>query len=67
MCSTCSKLVYAGWAKMKSVTTTWTKSFVCEQCVETIKNLDKELYFPSCCLCEEFLLFGGQIECQWWK
>ena len=45
MCTQCGKWVHAKSAKMKRVTTTLAKGFVCEQCANTIKELNKEIYF----------------------
>ena len=44
MCTKCGKWVHARCMKMKRVTTTLSKR-LCEQCVKTIKEPDKEILF----------------------
>ena len=45
MCTECSEWIDARDAKIKRETTALTKDFVCEQCVKTIKEPDKEVSF----------------------
>ena len=47
MCAKYSEWVHAKFAKMKRVTTTLAKGFVCEKYIETIKELDKEIFFDQ--------------------
>ena len=66
MCTKCNKWVYDRSAKMKRVTTTLAKGFVCRQCAKRIKEPHKKiLFFVEACV--EFLLLGGQVDCQWSK
>ena len=68
MCTKCGKWVLSGCAKIKKVTSTMEKGFVCELCVNTTKGIVKPseeiLLFDQVEFVKSFLLFGGQVECQ---
>ena len=62
MCAKCSKEVHARCAKIKRVTTTLAKGFVCEQCFKTIKEPDKEMsFFDKVKLVMSFCYFGDRL------
>ena len=73
MCTKCCKWVHGRCAKIKRVTSTLAKGFVCELYVDTKKGIVKpgeELPFfdqVDFVKTEELLSFGGQVECQCWK
>ena len=70
VCTKCGKWMHGRCAKMKRVTSTLAKGFVCKVCVDTMKGIVKpgeEISFFDQVDFVKFLLFGGQVERQWWK
>ena len=70
MCTKCGKWVHGRCAKMKRVTSTLAKGFVCELCVYTKEGIvepGKELSFFDQVDFVKLLLFGVQVERQWCK
>ena len=65
MCTKCSNWVHDRCVKIKRVTTTLAKDFVCKQCVKTIKKTGEEiLFFDQVDFVKSFLLVGEQFVCQ---
>ena len=62
----CSKWVHGRCAKMKRVTSTLAKGFVCKLCVDTMEGIvepgEEISFFWPGRVCEELLLFEGQVK-----
>ena len=67
----CGKWVHGRCAKMKRVTSTLTKCFVCELSVDTTEGIvepGEELsFFDQVDFVKSLCYLGGQVECQWWR
>ena len=62
MCTKCGKWVYGRCAKMKRVTSTLVKGFVCELCVDTKEGIvetgEEISFFDQAELAQGFVIWG---------
>ena len=66
MCTKCGKWVHGRSAKMKWVTSTVAKGFVCKLCVDTkeaiVEPVEEISFFDEVEFVKSFCSFGGQVE-----